>query len=137
MEPTLPMPQSPESPPVVAPTSTEGAIVAPEAQGVPNPERVGEMHPVGAPPVSSSSTSVPTVQQPQQTVVTQPVASATTPADPMIADDVDVLEKEWVDKAKQIVQATRDDPHQQEKEVSKLQADYLMKRYNKKIKLAE
>ena len=46
---------------------------------------------------------------------------------PAIADDVDVIEKEWVDKAKKIVSATRDDPYSQEKQVSKLQADYLMK----------
>lgn len=56
---------------------------------------------------------------------------------PLIADDVDVIEKEWVDKAKRIVNATKEDPHQQEKEVSKLQADYLMKRYNKQLKLSE
>jgi len=53
------------------------------------------------------------------------------------ADDADVIEKEWVDKAKKIVGATKDDPHQQEKEVSKLQADYLMKRYGKQMKLSE
>jgi Txe/YoeB family toxin of Txe-Axe toxin-antitoxin module len=57
--------------------------------------------------------------------------------DPLIADDVDVIEKEWVDKAKKIVNATKENPYEQEKEVSKLQADYLMKRYNKQIKLSE
>ncbi len=56
---------------------------------------------------------------------------------PTIADDVDVIEKEWVDKAKSIVSSTKDNPHMQEKEVSKLQADYLMKRYGKKMKTVE
>jgi hypothetical protein len=56
---------------------------------------------------------------------------------PVIADDVDVIEKEWVDKARRIVNATKEDPYAQEKEVSKLQADYLMKRYNKQVKLPE
>ncbi len=52
----------------------------------------------------------------------------------MAADD-DVIEREWVDKAKKIVAQTKDDPYTQEKEVSKLQADYLKKRYGKEIKL--
>lgn len=56
---------------------------------------------------------------------------------PAIADDVDVIEKEWVDKAKSIVSSTKDNPHLQEKEVSKLQADYLMKRYGKKMKMVD
>lgn len=77
-----------------------------------------------APIVDNSTTSLP---------ITSPVASD----DPQIADDVDVIEKEWVDKAKKIVLATKENPYQQEREVSKLQADYLMKRYNKQIKLAE
>ena len=69
------------------------------------------------------------VQNQQQSV---PVLSQT--GTPLIADDIDVIEKEWVDKAKQIVNQTKQDPHLQEKEISKLQADYLEKRYNKKIK---
>lgn len=58
-------------------------------------------------------------------------------SNPQIADDVDVIEKEWVDKAKSIVSSTKDSPHMQEKEVSKLQADYLMKRYGKQIKTVD
>jgi hypothetical protein len=63
--------------------------------------------------------------------------TAITDDNPALAEDVDVIEKEWVEKAKKIVQATKEDPHQQEKEVSKLQADYLMKRYGKKVKTTE
>ena len=58
-------------------------------------------------------------------------------SNPAIADDVDVIEKEWVDKAKQIIELTKDNPHQQEREVGKLQQDYMQKRYGKKIKSAE
>ncbi len=79
-------------------------------------------------------------------VAAQPFLSApatTTPAPtaqpqagtPLIAGDDDLIEKEWVDKAKKIVQQTRSDPYTQEKEVSKLQADYIKKRYGKDIKL--
>jgi hypothetical protein len=56
---------------------------------------------------------------------------------PQIADDADLIEKEWVDKAKQIVERTRHDPHEQNKEMNKMKADYLKKRYNKDVKLSE
>ena len=56
---------------------------------------------------------------------------------PQIADDSDLIEKEWVDKAKQIVDRTRHDPHQQNREMNMMKADYLKKRYNKDIKLSE
>lgn len=58
-------------------------------------------------------------------------------ANPVIADDVDLIEKEWVDKAKAIVSEYKHDPYMQEKEVGKLQADYLKKRYGKTIKSGE
>jgi hypothetical protein len=62
--------------------------------------------------------------------------AAAAPADdssPATAADDDLIEKEWVDKAKQIIAETRDDPHSREKAVNKLQADYLRKRYGKEL----
>ncbi len=55
----------------------------------------------------------------------------------MVANDEDLIEREWIDKAKKIVEQTKTDPYQQEKEVSKLQADYIKKRYGKDVKLAD
>jgi hypothetical protein len=52
---------------------------------------------------------------------------------PLTANDDDLIEKEWVDKAKQIIVTTRDDPYRREQEVAKLQADYLRKRYGKEL----
>lgn len=52
---------------------------------------------------------------------------------PTVAADDDLIEKEWVDKAKQIINQTRDDPARREKEVGRLQADYLKKRYGKEL----
>lgn len=62
------------------------------------------------------------------------------PADnthPPIAEDSDLIEDEWVEKAKEIVERTRHDPYQQNKEVTLMKADYLKKRYNKDIKVSE
>lgn len=58
-------------------------------------------------------------------------------ATPQIADDTDLIEKEWVEKAKQIVNRTRHDPHLQTKEMNGMKADYLKKRYNKDLKQSE
>lgn len=58
-------------------------------------------------------------------------------SNPIVADDNDLIEKEWVIKAKQIVAATRDDPYKQSYEISKFKADYLKKRYGKDIKVEE
>lgn len=52
---------------------------------------------------------------------------------PVTAADEDVIEKEWVDKAKEIIQATKDDPYERTNQVSQLQRDYLKKRYGKDV----
>lgn len=52
---------------------------------------------------------------------------------PIAASDDDLIEKEWVDKAKKIIMQTKDDPFRREQEVNKLQADYLRKRYGKEL----
>lgn len=56
---------------------------------------------------------------------------------PELAEDVDLIEKEWVDKAKAIVNHTKDDPHRQNSEINKMKADYIKKRYNKDIQVSE
>ena len=52
---------------------------------------------------------------------------------PATAGDDDLIEKEWVDKAKKILAETRDDPHRREQEVGKLQVEYIRKRYGREI----
>lgn len=54
-------------------------------------------------------------------------------AAPLVAGDEDLIEKEWVDKAKKIIAETRDDPHRREAEVGKLQIEYVRKRYGRII----
>lgn len=53
---------------------------------------------------------------------------------PEVAEDSDLIEQEWVDKAKAIVEHTKQDPHKQSIEINKIKADYIKKRYNKEIK---
>ena len=54
-------------------------------------------------------------------------------AAPLVAADEDLIEKEWVDKAKQIINKTKDDPYLREQEISRLQVEYLRKRYGKEL----
>ncbi len=56
---------------------------------------------------------------------------------PAMADDSELIEKEWVSKAKQIINQTKDDPYTQSRELNKVRAAYIKKRYNKDMKLPE
>ena len=110
-------------------------------QNLQNPERAGERAPereqnmqgvdrqqsLPPPPI------LPAVPAPQ--VVPAPSVVQHNPADdlPVVAGDDDLIEKEWVDKAKKIILETRDDPFKREQEVNRLQADYLRKRYGKEL----
>ncbi len=54
------------------------------------------------------------------------------------SDDDDMsIEKECIDKAKAIVQQTSSDPFLQAKELSKVKAELLKRRYGKELKISE
>lgn len=52
-----------------------------------------------------------------------------------VVDDGDVIEKDWVEKAKRIAAAYRADPYRQSEEMTIFKANYMKKRYGKDIKL--
>lgn len=83
-----------------------------------------------------SAPALPAPIMPQN--LPQPVvpvaADDSVPAD---AGDDDLIEKEWVDKAKQIIAKTKDDPYTREREVSKLQIEYIRRRYGRQIGVSE
>lgn len=56
---------------------------------------------------------------------------------PAVAQDKDVIEPEWVDKAERIVAKTRHDPYEQAKALNALKADYIHKRYGKDVKVVD
>ncbi len=125
--------RSPESVPNLPnPESTpEAPLNSPERETGSAPERAPEQSIAAQAAVAAQSIpiSLPTP--------VQPVVDDTNvkPADdmPAVAADDDLIEKEWVDKAKQIISSTDGDPAQREKEISRLQADYLKKRYGKEL----
>lgn len=86
---------------------------------------------IQAPPLSPATAlpapvaPVPPTNSPTQTVVSDDT--------PLVAADEDLIEKEWVDKAKKVIAETKDDPYQREQEVKKLQIEYVRKRYGREI----
>lgn len=139
MNPELPRPQfTPEQTP--APQGQGGEF----GQNLPSPERTGEATPEReqymqqvdrAPVLAPPPVVVPAVPQP---VPAQPAPQqAADVTNPVAAADDDLIEKEWVDKAKKIIAETKDDPYRREREVSRLQADYLRKRYGKELGISE
>ncbi len=56
---------------------------------------------------------------------------------PLVANDHDLIEKEWVIKAKDIVNRTKNDPHARSGQMSKVKVGYVKKRFDKDIKLSE
>lgn len=77
--------------------------------------------------------AIPTLPTP--VITPQPTQLPTTSNDDAIisANDDDLIEKEWVDKAKKIIADTRDDPYRREREISKLQIEYIRRRYGREI----
>lgn len=100
------------------------------------PERVAQ------PGQAAPATSVAPVAIPAAPPVMPPTPPAPSPtssaptASLSASDDTDLIEKEWVDKAKAIVERTRNDPYKQSEELTMVKADYMKKRYNKTIKLS-
>lgn len=106
--------------------------VAPRLEIAARPETRGM---ATAPLVSTAQAATIPAVLPQS----PPVAAAPVMPTALAADDVedDQLDKEWVSKAKRIVNQTREDPHAQSHEIGKAKADYLKIRYNKHVKIVQ
>lgn len=102
------------------------------------PPAVPVMPPVpgqGAPADTVPAMTLPLPPNPASNPQQTDVSATTQSATPTVVDDGDLIEKEWVNKAKQIVDHNRNDPYKQSEELTVFRADYMKKRYNKNIKL--
>lgn len=129
--------QSHELPPIVMPEQgqmpqTENGYAIPISEKPAS--QVAELSRPQPQQFGSISSGSATVQAAQLDPASPTVTRTSTPE---MADDVDLIEKEWVHKAKEIVARTKDDPRQQNQEMNRVKADYLKKRYDKDIKLDE
>jgi hypothetical protein len=137
MEPKLPAPNlNPEHAPQEYGQNVESVPFPPNPEtGFERAEKPMEQQGEAAPAAVNAAPILPTpIVAPSPLPVNDDGAVAQDAAEnPLTANDDDLIEKEWVDKAKKIIAETRDDPHRREQEVGKLQADYLKKRYGKEL----
>lgn len=117
--------------PVTPPSGGERIPVLPSPEsgietGAERREQVGEAQAAAAD--AAAITAAPVAPVAGDTPAATPATS-----NPLVAADEDVIEKEWVDRAKKIVMDTKDDPHGRQQQVSELQKDYLQKRYGKQL----
>ncbi len=132
-----PNPETPglELPPPVAEPAPGGPNPGETAPATPERTAGAETAPTTGQRAAPSMIPLPT--PPPMPAAGQPVAvSPTTPTAALTdEDDGDLIEKEWVNKAKQIVERTRNDPHKQSEELTVFKAGYMKKHYDKTIKV--
>ena len=99
---------------------------APSREGAPTAPSIA----TAPPPTVALPIIPPTAGAPSNVVLNVPVTTDSG----LTAADSDLIEKEWIVKAKDIVAKTQDDPYHQKKEISKVKAEYIQKRFNKTLK---
>jgi hypothetical protein len=120
-----PQPASPEADNQRQEKGTEAPAAAPEQAG----KRAAQ-------PVLPAVPDLPVADTP---VIPVPVQDDTTIQPPSAhpAQDSERIEPVWVNKAKEIIARTHDDPYLQKDQMSKVKAEYIQKRFNKQIKTDE
>jgi len=121
--PNLPKPSMDRLPPL------PGVETAPVGGG----ERFEQVAELSAAQSDATSAAVATTVLVQPTVVDDTTNVDASASSPLTAANEDLIEKEWVDKAKDIITSTPDDPHARGQQVNALQKDYLRKRYGKEL----
>jgi hypothetical protein len=79
--------------------------------------------PANLPPVADPTSISADDSQPTNTSTSGPAA----------ARDADTIEKEWVQKIQQVLTQTKGNPYSKEEGIKALKADYMLKRYGRKI----
>jgi Txe/YoeB family toxin of Txe-Axe toxin-antitoxin module len=136
MEPKLPAQErGPELPSVSYGQNLERAptLPTPETTIERAPERFEQRSEAAPAAVTQAPVLPPVVVPPAVTPASDDSATAASDDMPVVANDDDLIEREWVDKAKKIITETKDDPYRREQEVGKLQAEYLRKRYGREL----
>ena len=127
----LPLPPTPDS----AAGERAPTLPSPESgitTGAERREQTAELQAAASDAAQSSAPqqmAVPVAPVPAVAQVAPPVPIN----GPLVAEDTDLIEKEWVERAKKIILETKDDPFARTNRVNELQKDYLQKRYNKNL----
>ena len=105
-----------------------------EEQKVQSPEASQSQHKATQQPQKRSYGVSDSTQTTSAVSQTQAQPHSASLSMPQIADDSDLIEKEWVEKAQEIIARTKDDPHTQSKALGKIKSEYLKKRFDKETK---
>lgn len=124
-----------------APPMERGSTVGPETSSGVSFEAPGEVYEQARKsekqhsnsPVEMIATGVQMPALPTPVAVQDDSSQSGITTSPSVAADDDLIEKEWVDHAKDIISKTKDDPYMREQELNKLQIDYIRKRYGREI----
>lgn len=133
-------PSLPSVPPEYFPGAQPEVVPEQSPERAPAPQH--EQGPQPAPPTNDDAALAPIVDAP---VAMPPVDDSQVVDDtatllatlPDVAGDDDQIEKEWVDKTKQIINETAHDPHKREVAINALRREYLRKRYGKEVSTAD
>ncbi len=115
------METKPDMPPINLPNLNPEGASAPNAEGY-----------IFNSPISPEASAVATgpSQQNQAQSLNTPIVST-----PSVADDVDMIEKEWIEKINEILRRTQGEPFDRANQLALLKSDYLQKRYQKNVKI--
>lgn len=116
-----------------APVQSSASEQMTQAYELSNENRAEKMPEVGQVQAEISQLAMPSLPMPVLTSSTAVPQGQASDATSLAASDDDLIEKEWVDKAKSIIAATKDDPYRREQEINKLQIEYIRKRYGRTI----
>lgn len=109
----------------------QGAVRTPESASF-----AAELPPTGhmMPQPMTAQTSSPAPMASPVAIASAPAAGVSSASDDNADDQLD---QEWINKAKEIVDKTRNDPFLQSREIGRVKADYLRTKYNKHLKVLE
>ena len=132
-------------PPTELPVPEVNSVGAHEAAQLPGSTEVAGSQAAELPHAAQSNPAITQQNSGQSTLTTDTTGGSQAiprqighlAGTPAIADDTDLIEKEWVQKAKDIVARTKDDPRAQNREMGVFKADYVKKRFNKDIRVSE
>jgi hypothetical protein len=91
------------------------------------------------PPAVNPTLQAATAQQPVPSIAIDATQSQGTIAHGQKSDDESdsVLDEEWIEKARTIVEKTRNDPYIQSREINRIRAQFMKAQYNRTIKTVE
>lgn len=132
----LPRPQAPKPENMPVPEASPDLGQATEQHNMEQPAQQAPVSPAqAAQSVQNAAMPGSGVAIPGLTPAAAGVAAVADEA--LLAEDGDLIEKAWIQKAKEIVERTKNDPYHQNIEINKVKQDYIQKRYNKALKLTE